>query len=507
MKRPVGSGEWIRRNGRFSGATLALALVAGAACATTAPARQPAPAIPVPEAWSGAATGGATGDAVPAAELAGWWNDFGDPRLDALVREALAANADVLAAAARVRQAEASARIAGADLKPALDAGLLATRRKQNFVGFPIPGSDGDVLSTQYSNFGVSLNLSWEIDLWGRLGARAREGLAGWQASRAEFEAARLSIAGQTAKAWFALAEISMQRDLAISTVNSFRRSVNQTRDRFERGIRPSLDLRLALAQLAAAEAALQGRLQELDATTRQLEALVGRYPDADLQVPGELLPLPAPVPAGLPAELVSRRPDLAVAERRLAASGQRLDAARASLYPRLALTASGGTSTQELGDLVDGNFSVWSLGANLLAPLFQGGRLRAGVDLSAAGVDEATAAYLGLALRAYSEVEATLAAETFIAARVAHLQEAATQSLAAERLADDRYRAGLGDYITVLEAQRRSIEAQAALISSRHQHVANRVDLYLALGGGFDAASLDTQPADEATPSAESHP
>lgn len=484
------------------------ALLLGAfatACATTAPARHPNTGVPVPDSWGTAA---AVGDEAPSGGVAAaWWGDFGDARLSALVEEGLAANADLVAAAARVQQAEANARLAGADLEPAIDAGLQGTRRKQNFVGFPIPGSEGGVLSTRYNNFGVALNVSWEIDLWGRLSAQAREGLAGWQASRAELEAARLSIAGQVTKAWFALAEVSMQRNLAITTVASFRRSVAQTRERFERGLRPSLDLRLALAQLAAAEALLQARDQELDAVSRQLEVILGRYPGADLAIPSELLPLPTPIPAGLPSELVSRRPDLAAAERRLAASEQRLKFARASLYPRLALTASGGTSTKELGDLVDGSFSVWSLGANLLAPLFQGGRLRAGVDLAAAGVDEVTAAYLGTTLRAYSEVEIALSAEAMIAARAGYLQEAAVQSQAAERLANDRYRAGLGDYITVLEAQRRSIESQAALISARHQQVANRVDLYLALGGGFDAAALDAAATNATSTPSESHP
>lgn len=474
---------------------LALLAAVSAACATTAPPRRLATGVEPPAAWTAPEAWGFP-DAVPSdpqpRSLDRWWEQFGDPRLSAVVEQALAGNADLLAAAARVNRAEAAARIAGADLRPTLDASFLATRRRQNFIGLPIPGAEGGVLSTTYTNFGVALNLSWEVDLWGRLGAQAREAIAGWQASRAELEAARLSIAGQAAKAWFALAEASLQRDLAARTVQSFQRSAAQTRDRFERGIRPSLDLRLALAQLAAAEALLRARGQQLDATARQLEALLGRYPDASLEVPEELLPLPPPVPAGLPAELVARRPDLAAAERRLAASDERLKAARASLYPRLALTASGGTSTKELGDLLDGDFSVWSLGANLLAPVLQGGRLRAGVDLSAAGVDEATAAYLGAALRAYAEVETSLTGEWLIAERVGHLQEAASQSLAAERLADDRYRAGLGDYITVLEAQRRSIEAQAALISGRREQVVNRVDLYLALGGGFDAAALD---------------
>jgi len=461
-------------------------LVVLAGCSVAAPpATTPETGVEVPDEWS-AETGDLVGSPDPM-----WWNAFGDERLTALVQEALESNRDLLAAAARVRQAEATARIAGADLEPQVGVGLNGSRQKQNFVGFPIPGAEDRVLSTVYSRYGVSMDVSWEIDLWGRLGAQAREGMANFQASRADLAGARLSIAGQAAKAWFALGEARLQLELAERTVETFRRSTGQTRSRFERGIRPSLDVRLALAQLAAARASIDARRQQLDATQRQLEILVGRYPAAALAAPEDLLPVPERVPAGLPAALVSRRPDLAAAERRLVAADQRLKSARASLYPRLALTASGGTSSAALGDLVNGDFSVWSLVGNLTAPLFQGGRLRAGVDLAEAGVDVNLANYVSAVLGAYAEVETALAAERFLADRTASLDEAAEQSIAAERLANDRYRAGLSGYITVLEAQRRSIEAQGALITARRVQLDNRVDLYLALGGGFDADTI----------------
>ena len=217
------------------------------------------------------------------------------------------------------------------------------------------------------------------------------------------------------------------------------------------------------------------------------MEVLLGLYPGRNLVFPEQLIATPVEIPAGLPAELVSRRPDLVAAERRLTASQQRLKGARAALYPRLSLTASGGTSSSGLTDLVDGNFSVWSLAGNLVAPLFQGGRLRAGVDLAAAGIDENLAGYIGAALRAYSEVESTLAAEEFLAERVSALEKATEQSRAATKLAFDRYRNGLEGYITVLDSQRRTFEAESAWIAGRRERLDNRVDLYLALGGGFN--------------------
>lgn len=465
------------------------ALLAVAACSVSPPpATEPDLGVDVPEAWSatGAAATQATGGIGDA-----WWQDFGVDDLNAIVERALAFNTDLRAAAARVEQAAAQARIAGADLSPQVSAGLSGLRTKRNFVGFPIPGGEEEVLSTISNTFGVSVDVSWEIDLWGRLSAQAKEGVAALQATSADYEGARLSVAGQTAKAWFAVTESRLQLELADRTVASFTSSAEQVRDRFERGIRPPLDLRLALSQQAAATAVRERRRQQLDAATRQLEVLLGLYADRSTEVDGELVESLDAVPAGLPAELIGRRPDIVAAERRLIASQQRLDVARASLYPRLSLTASGGVSTAELDGLLDGDFSVWSLAGNLLAPLFQGGRLRAGVDLADAGVDETTAAYVGTALRAYAEVESALAAEEYLADRVTALQEAAEQARAAEQLALDRYRSGLEGYVTVLEAQRRTFEAESAWIAGRRERLDNRIDLYLALGGGFDDAAI----------------
>ncbi len=461
-------------------ASAAVVLLAGVGCVSTPNAAKPTTALPLPAAF---------GDRAPAEPIdvsASWWLDFGERGLTAAVERSLQHNTDVLAAAARMAGAEATARIADADLRPQLGASALATRRKQNFVGFPIPGSDNRVLSTTSTNYGVSLDLSWEVDLWGRLGAQAREGLATYQASEADYAGALLSIAAQTAKAWFAVAEAQQQVDLATRTVLSFTRSVEQVRARFERGVRPPLDLRLAMAQAAGAGATLLARHQQLDATGRQLQVLLGIYPGGEFEFPAALIDAPAQVPSGLPADLVARRPDLAAAERRLVVADQRLLGARAALYPRLSLTASGGTSTNQLGKLVQGDFSVWSLVGNLVAPLLQGGRLRAGVDVAQAGIDEAAAAYVGTALLAYAEVESTLAAETLLADQVGQLEVASEQSGAAERLANERYRNGLEGYVTVLEAQRRTFDAESALLAARRQRLDNRVDLYLALGGGF---------------------
>ena len=460
--------------------TLTAAAILAAGCASAPPVSAPTLDVTIPTDW--------TADDVPAGHVSvTWWQDFGDAGLSAAVENALARNYDLKAAAARLEQAAADARAANGDLQPTVQASYTGSRRKQNFVGFPIPGAEGQVLSTVSSNQGVSFDVSWEIDLWGRLRNSTSASLADLQASAADLRAAQLSIAGQTVKAWFAIAEAQQQVDLSRETVESFREAAEQVRDRFEAGIRPALDLRLALLNLSNARALLQQRLQQFDAATRQLEVLLGQYADGELDTPAALPAVAPVVPAGLPADLVARRPDLVAAERDLASAQARISVARAELLPRISLTAATGTSTDSLRSLIDGSFGVWSLLGNVVQPLWQGGRLRAQVSRAEARGAEVLAQYATLALDAYAEVETALAAEEYLRERVGHLVESVEQARAAETLADERYRAGLENYITVLDSQRSAVNAEIELIGIRRLRLENRVDLYLALGGGFE--------------------
>jgi len=506
---PAGAATAALPTALLAAALLAAALLAGG-CASAPPPEPPDPGFPLPERWvreeaAGEAPEPPDGTAVapyPAAEATiqeDWWRDLGDPRLDGLVAEAFEHNRDLAAAAARVSAAEAQARIAGADALPQAGAGFDAARRRQNFIGFPIPGGDGEVLSTTTTTFDAGLDVAWEVDLWGRLRAAEAAALAGLEASAADYRAARLSLAGRTASAWFGLIEAAEQLELARAEADSRRRTTERIRRRYELGLRPALDLRLALSTQAAAEAAVPAREQALDAARRRLELLAGRYP-AGTAGPaaggaGPLPPVPPPVPAGLPAALIARRPDLVAAERRLAAAGLAIEQARAALYPQLRLTGSAGRASGELEDLLDGDFSVWSLAAGLLQPLFQGGRLRAGVDLAEARRDEALAGFRSAAAQAFFEVEAALAAESLLAEREAALERAVAETAAARDLAEERYDLGLVDYLTVLETQRGALSAESSLLEARRQQLDARIDLHLALGGGFAPAASNGDP------------
>ncbi len=465
-------------------------LVAALGCASVPKVTEPQLEWELPSNWQTVHAGGKV-DSL-------WWTNLADSTLLALIDEAVTTNWDLRLAASRMTAATAQARIAGAPLWPQLQATGTTSRRRQNFIGFPIPGGGGDVLTSTTTNNGVSLNLSWEIDLWGRLRAGEAAALAEVMASSADLRAARLSLAAQTARGYFAVIEARTQAELARETLDNQRLAYAQIRERYERGLRPSLDLRLGRSSTATAQAALHQRDQTLDFARRQLESLLGRYPGASLRASAQLPQLNEQVPVGLPSELIRRRPDLVAAERRLAAADARLVQARRALYPSISLTASSGRSSEELADLLKGDFSVWNLAANLTQPLFQGGRLRGGVEMAEANVDGAIAAFAQSVLRALGEVEVALAAEGYLALQEAALAISAEEALAARRLAEDRYQRGLSDLITMLDSQRRAFDAQSRFIAVRRQRLDNRLDLHLALGGGFEQSlSSNMEPHD----------
>jgi NodT family efflux transporter outer membrane factor (OMF) lipoprotein len=447
-------------------------------CAT-APEKTKVENLPTPAAWTAA-------PAETAGMLDHWWTSFGSTNLNAVVEEAMVNNHDLKQALARVDAALAQARIAGADRLPEVGFSADAGKRQQVFVGLPIPGKSGP-LKSKSTAYTALLNVSWELDVWGRIRSGQSAAMADVQASEEDYRGAMESLAAQTVQAWLAVVAAQRQLQLAEATVASFTLTSEQVGARYRRGLRTALDYRLALNSAASARALLAQRRRELQTARRQLETLLGRYPANRTEVEKKLPELTAPVPAGLPSDLLEGRPDLVAGERRLAATLARVKEAKRSLLPRISLTASGGRSSSDLSDLLDSDFNMWTLGANLAQPLFQGGRLRANVKLSEARAREALEHYHSLVLRAFREVETALASETDLAARETAVAEAARQSREALRLAQERYFAGLIDFVTVTESQRNAYNAETELILVRQQRLANRVDLYLALGGGFD--------------------
>lgn len=453
---------------------LAALLLAG--CASL-PEQQPAPQIALPEHWAAAES---PADTEPQA----WLADFEQPQLTQLVEEALAHNANLQIAAARLDQSVAEARIAGAERWPLLGLGLGAQRQRISTFG---PSSTEGV---RFDNFDLGLNLSWELDIWGRLRNQRNSALAQVQVSQAEWAGARLSLAAQVCKRWFDLLEAQQQLALATRTAHADSENLKILEARFQRGLSGGLELRRIRTQSASAQAQVAARQRILDASARALEILLGRYPAAQLSSEAQVLPpLPPQIPAGLPAQLLERRPDLIVAERQLAASEQSLSAARKDRLPQIRLTASTGSSSQEFRNLIERDFSAWSLGANLSQPLLQGGRISANIARSRAQQAQAVAQYRATALQAFLEVESALAAEQLLQQEYRERATAAAEAQQAEELAWQRYRNGTSDFLNALDAQRSANAAQSQMLSLRNTLLQNRIDLHLALGGPFQSA------------------
>ncbi len=455
------------------------------ACAR--PLEDPSALVPVELPAHFQAAGGDLGGEAASTGSA-WWLTFDNPGLRSAVENTLAHNHDLRAASARVQRAEALARAAGGQALPQISAGLAASRSRQNLVGFPFPGAP-EVLPIDSTNFGLSLDLTWELDLWGRLRAVRDQAEAQQWASLAELQAARLSLGGQAAKTWLAWTEAEAQLALAWRQQEVAQAVQDHLQERFVRGAGSASALRQARADLHRARAAVSEGQRLAEEVGRQLQVLQGSYPAAPAG--GERVPLPAlpaAVPAGLPVELMARRPDLAAAEAGYRAAAAGLREAQASLYPRLALTASGGTASNDLTDLVDGDFKVWSFAGNLLAPVFQGGRLRANVAANQATVEEAAALFAQRTLVALAEVEGALQAEVLLLDRLHQLRQAA--SLAEENwlLGRRRFEQGVTSPLESLQAESAYLRARAQVTSLHHFLLRNRVDLHLALGGGFTA-------------------
>ncbi len=420
---------------------------------------------------------------VPEKAASAWIEDFHSPQLTALVQQAVEHNYSLQAAAARVRSAGARARISGADRYPRVSLGQDSSR-SQRLRGARFQ-------KTTSNQFSLSGDISWEIDLWGRLRDLQRASLAQLDASSADYQASRLSLAADVVKTTLDLVETKMQTELSRQTLASLETNLEILDAKLEVGDvndRTALEISLSRSDVARARASISQRQRDGDAAKRRLEILLGNYPAGKITALDRFPTVKRSVPVGLPSDLLLRRPDIVAAEHRVDAALDNLSASRKALLPSLRLTGTGGTSTtQDFQDIFDPKALVWNIGYGLGQPLFEGGRLRGDIELTTAQRDELAADYADTALTAFREVETALAAEAFFKRQEIQLENASREALLAEELSLAQYERGLVDIITVLESQRRAFDSRSTLLTIKNQRLQNRVDLYLALGGDFD--------------------
>ncbi|SFW33661.1 efflux transporter outer membrane subunit [Nitrosovibrio sp. Nv17] len=405
-----------------------------------------------------------------------WVEIFGDPTLSAVVHDALTANYDLKVAAARVDAAVAQVRIDGAGLWPQVSFSPNFEQVRIREAGFG---------TAHFSVFDAMFNLSWEVDVWGRIRDTRQAAVQEASAAATDFRGARLSLAARVAQDYFSLVEAQLQAGVAEQSIQDRRTIVELVRGRFARGLTTALDVRLALTDLASAEVQLGQARNQVQAIARRLEVLLGRYPAGSPERVAMLPELPMDLPAGLPSELLERRPDLVAALDRLHAADARAASARKLLLPRITLTAAGGTRSTALTELVDPRALAWNVVMGLVQPLFTGGRIQGEIQLREAHVEEALNQYRSAALNAFREVEQMLAAEEWLRGQEKALKEAVEQTEASRRLAIYSYRLGMIEILTLLDSYRSTLNAQSAHLAIKRQLLNNRINLYLALGGG----------------------
>ncbi len=366
-------------------------------------------------------------------------------------------------------------------------------RSKQNFIGFPFAGAGGGVPSNISQQFGVNLNAAWEVDLWGRAKAGQEAAIADAEARAYEFEAARVSLAGQVTKAWLALGEANEQVELAVEGVQASGVLADAVRERFERAIADgggtASQVRLTESERSSRQGALAQRKQERERVLRQLELLMGKYPSGSLSTGARLPSFPGSTPSGLPSELLLRRPDILAAERELASAGRRVKQGKLARFPSLNLTGSAGTTTESIRDVFKSDFSVWSVGGGLTQPIFQGGAITGEIEKEQATEREETAMLRKTVLDAFGEVEQALVAEGFLAERERAGALAAALAKEAAGRANEEFSAGTAGVLDLIEATQQKIDSASQYAAIRRLRLENRVDLHLALGGDFRAA------------------
>ncbi|WP_193073176.1 efflux transporter outer membrane subunit [Pseudomonas sp. FME51] len=481
-----------------------VAAVLTSACSVAPPAEPELP-FALPENFSATLTSGYT-------PVERWWRDFGDEQLDGFVETALVRNPGVAQALARAQVAEARIRLNRADQLPQAGVGLNSARQRQNMSAMAGPlGELADDMSFISNNHNAALDVSWELDLWGRLSALSSAARAEFLASAEQLRGARQSVAAQVVQLYYEIVHARAQVELSERTVEALAEMSRQIGNRSQVGIASPADAMLAQANLGSAEAGLEQRREALARTLRQLDVLLGYYPTGTLQTADTLPSVPAAPAAGVPAQLLERRPDVRAAELALLAAGYQLGAAERSFLPSLSLSGSAGYASGELSGLFDSSNLVWSIAGQIMQPVFQGGRLVAQVDIAEGQQDEALYAYVETALNALAEVESMLAVDTVLARRESNLDASASAAEEAVHMSYNRYQQGIDPFLNVLESQQRALDGRSAHITARHARIENRITLHLALGGGFEpvspgvlavtpvaAGSLSTNPPEE---------
>jgi len=480
-----------------------LSALALPAC-TVGPDYQP-PTVPTPAQWHEAPP--ATSEPAPKApDIARWWRGFNDKRLDALIEQALRGNLDLQAATARLGAARAQSKAAWADLWPKLNASTAYQRERlspnalKGIFGSALQGggntAENGLLSVlgpvgnPFNLFQAGFDSSWELDLFGGIRRREEAAQANAEAEEENRRDIRVSLAAEVAREYLAVAALQRRLEVAKLRVENQRKIHYLAEAAYQEGLASALDVRRAKAEREATEAATPLIEAQIKTITHSLAVLLGQPPGSlDGQLAGWAAEIPAPpaIPAGLPADVLRRRPDIRQAERHVAASTALVGAAVAELFPKLSITGVAGFQSQELSNLMGLSSGFYGFGPRLSLPIFQAGRLLANIDIQEAKTAEALKQYEKTVLTAFREIEDSLADLEAEQRRRQDLAAAAASSRAAQEASLAFYEEGEADLQAVLDANRVWFDAEERKVLGDLAWSIGHVALYKALGGGWE--------------------
>lgn len=501
-------------NAKSLGTMLTAALLAG--CTVGPNYHGPPPPEYTPPAKFKNAAAGEMGNwkiATPSDEKSreGWWKVFGDSELDGYISRALAGNQDLHVAAARIAEANAMDRLAASDFYPHVDFEGSATRirssntdpiQRAKLVG-PSPfggsgggssgsGSDTELatqpLTNTYSLFRAPLNLNWEVDLFGRVRSTREASRAEREAAEADYQNMSLSISANVAVNYYTLRALDAELDVLDRTIKARQEELRISNERLQAGLTSELDVERAKANLAGNQADYYALTRTRGQVENALATLVG-VPASSLQVRPHPLSggtAPPQVPAGLPGDLLERRPDVAEAERQLAAANARIGVAKAAFYPVVKITGAAGFESADLGMLFSWESRIWQIGPSVTLPIFEGGRNKANLDIANARYDEAVGQYRGHVLVAFQDVENALNDLHALQMQAQAQQHAVDAAMRSLDLSRQQYEKGSVTFLEVLDAERNLLASERASAQVAGQRMQATVQLIKALGGGW---------------------
>lgn len=435
------------------------------------------PTVPTQAGWKESTTAVTNAPVLPEE----WWTIFNDAELNALEAQAVAANQDLKRAVARVTEARALARVSKSELFPNITAGgsYSYNRLSEN--------TDTAAPTLEFDEFNHSVDLSYELDVWGRVRRNIEASNADAAAVTTDLQVVLLTLTADVARNYHLIRSLDNEQAVSEATIALRKDTLQLQQTRNQAGLINEVDVTRARTELANVEADLQAIIRSRGQVEHALAVLCGQPPGEFTVAPVKTSVLPPEVPAGLPSSLLERRPDIVSAEQQLEAASARIGVAKTAFLPTIKLTSTTGLASADLGTLVDWPSRIASFGPSISVPIFEGGRNRANLKASEARYEQSVARYRGTILNAFREVEDSLSDLSTLAMQAAAMNRALAAARDTVTLANERYRQGLSSYLDVVDAQRVALQAERQDVQLRGQRAVSTILLAKALGGGWD--------------------